>query len=71
MQIKDDCDDELLHKAIDLLLDRDTVSEFILQRNLWIGYGKATVLLENLESLGYVSARSSGCTRSVLIGKES
>ena len=41
MQTKDDCDDELLHKAIDLLLDRDTVSEFILQRNLWIGYGKA------------------------------
>ena len=51
---KDDTKDNLTEKALALLEQNGKLSTSLLQRHLSIGYNKAKLLLENLESDEYI-----------------
>jgi S-DNA-T family DNA segregation ATPase FtsK/SpoIIIE len=51
-------DDELVQKAMELIRTQGSVSTSLLQRTLRIGYPRAARLMEDLQEMGYVGARS-------------
>jgi DNA segregation ATPase FtsK/SpoIIIE, S-DNA-T family len=51
-------DDELVQKAMELIRTQGSVSTSLLQRKLRIGYPRAARLMEDLQEMGYVGARS-------------
>lgn len=53
-RLKDDTKEALTEKALILLEQNGKLSTSLLQRHLSIGYNKAKLLLNNLESGGYI-----------------
>lgn len=53
-RLKDDTKEALTEKALILLEQNGKLSTSLLQRHLSIGYNKAKLLLNNLESEGYI-----------------
>jgi S-DNA-T family DNA segregation ATPase FtsK/SpoIIIE len=51
-------DDELIQKAMDIIRTQGNVSTSLLQRKLRIGYPRAARLMEDLQEMGYVGAKS-------------
>lgn len=59
--------EELLARAAELVVSTQWASTSLLQRRLRVGFAKAGRLMDELEGLGVVEARSSSLSRSVLI----
>jgi S-DNA-T family DNA segregation ATPase FtsK/SpoIIIE len=55
---EDGGDDELIQKAMDIIRAQGNVSTSLLQRKLRIGYPRAARLMEDLQEMGYVGAKS-------------
>ncbi len=51
-------DDDLMQKAMEIIRTQGNVSTSLLQRKLRIGYPRAARLMEDLQEMGYVGARS-------------
>ncbi|ABP67727.1 DNA translocase FtsK [Caldicellulosiruptor changbaiensis] len=68
--IKEQETDELLIKAIQIVVESQNASTSFLQRKLRIGYSRAARLLDQMEERGIVSRIDSGGKRQVLITKE-
>ncbi|WP_039764485.1 MULTISPECIES: FtsK/SpoIIIE family DNA translocase [unclassified Caldicellulosiruptor] len=68
--IKEQETDELLIKAIQIVVESQNASTSFLQRKLRIGYSRAARLLDQMEERGIVSRMDSGGKRQVLITKE-
>ncbi len=60
--------DEMLIKAIDLVVAQGMASVSLLQRRLGVGYARAGRLVDVMEQLGVVSGHEGSKPRSVLIG---
>jgi DNA segregation ATPase FtsK/SpoIIIE, S-DNA-T family len=52
-------DDDLIQKAMEIIRNQGNVSTSLLQRKLRIGYPRAARLMEELQEMGYVGAKSS------------
>ncbi|MFN3705085.1 MAG: DNA translocase FtsK [Thermoflexales bacterium] len=50
-------DDDLIERAMEIIRSNGTVSTSLLQRKLRIGYPRAARLMEELQEMGYVSAK--------------
>ncbi|WP_045176039.1 FtsK/SpoIIIE family DNA translocase [Anaerocellum danielii] len=70
LDVKDDKADELLIKAIQLVVETQNVSTSFLQRKLRIGYSRAARLIDQMEERGIISKMDSTGKRQVLITKE-
>jgi len=70
LDVKDDKVDELLIKAIQLVVEAQNVSTSFLQRKLRIGYSRAARLIDQMEERGIISKMDSTGKRQVLITKE-
>ncbi|ADQ46553.1 cell division protein FtsK/SpoIIIE [Caldicellulosiruptor kronotskyensis 2002] len=70
LDVKDDKADELLIKAIQLVVEAQNVSTSFLQRKLRIGYSRAARLIDQMEERGIISKMDSTGKRQVLITKE-
>ena len=62
--------DELLPKAVDLILEAGTASTSIIQRRLKLGYARAARILEEMEAKHIVGPQEGSKPRSILITKE-
>lgn len=62
--------DELLDSAIDLVLDKETVSISLLQRVLRVGFNRASRLMESLQELGLVGPDEGSKPRKVLVTRQ-
>jgi len=62
-------DDELLPRAVEIVLDAGQASTSLLQRKLRIGYARAARIIDQLESMNIVSGYENGKPRQVLITK--
>ncbi len=62
--------DELLPKAVEVILESNQASASLLQRRLRIGYNRAARIIEQMEELGFVSKYDNGKPRDVLITNE-
>jgi S-DNA-T family DNA segregation ATPase FtsK/SpoIIIE len=51
-------DDDLIQKAMEIIRTQGNVSTSLLQRKLRIGYPRAARLMEDLQEMGYVGAKS-------------
>ncbi|MBI2683830.1 MAG: DNA translocase FtsK [Actinobacteria bacterium] len=60
--------DELLHRAMDLVVSQGTASVSLLQRRLGVGYARAGRLVDMMEQLGVVSGHEGSKPRTVLMG---
>jgi S-DNA-T family DNA segregation ATPase FtsK/SpoIIIE len=70
----EDDDDSYLHdpqflSAVDIAIQSGKVSTSLLQRKLYIGYGKAAVFIDTMEELGIISEQDGMKPRDVLISK--
>lgn len=65
-----DFSDYILEKAIEIVVDKQIASTTLLQRNLFIGYAKATRLIDELETLNIVGPFKGSNPRDVLITKK-
>lgn len=63
-------EDEYFEDTIELIRDQETVSISQLQRKYRIGYNRAARLIDDLESIGYVSEQDGSKPRQVLIGEQ-
>ncbi|WP_207182779.1 FtsK/SpoIIIE family DNA translocase [Anaerocellum diazotrophicum] len=70
LDVKDDKADELLIKAIQLVVEAQNVSTSFLQRKLRVGYSRAARLIDQMEERGIISKMDSTGKRQVLITKE-
>ena len=61
--------DELLPKAIELVVQQGTASVSLLQRRLGVGYARAGRIVDMMEQRGVVSGHEGSKPRSVLIGE--
>lgn len=61
--------DEMLTRAIELVVQQGTASVSLLQRRLGVGYARAGRLVDQMERLGVVSGHEGSKPRSVLIGE--
>ncbi|WAM32554.1 FtsK/SpoIIIE family DNA translocase [Caldicellulosiruptor naganoensis] len=68
--VKEQETDELLIKAIQIVVESKNASTSFLQRKLRIGYSRAARLLDQMEERGIVSRMDSSGKRQVLITKE-
>lgn len=70
LDVKDNKADELLIKAIQLVVEAQNVSTSFLQRKLRVGYSRAARLIDQMEERGIISKMDSTGKRQVLITKE-
>jgi S-DNA-T family DNA segregation ATPase FtsK/SpoIIIE len=68
---RDGGEEELYHRALQVVLGSDRPSISYLQRQLGIGYNKSASLMERLEKSGVVSAPDTQGKRVVLGRKQS
>ncbi|SHI00182.1 DNA translocase FtsK [Sporanaerobacter acetigenes] len=68
--ISDESSDELLPKAIDLVINEGQASISLLQRKLKIGYARAARLIDEMEDRGIVGGYEGSKPRKVLVDKE-
>ncbi len=61
--------DEMLMRAIEMVVQQGTASVSLLQRRLGVGYARAGRLVDQMERLGVVSGHEGSKPRSVLIGE--
>jgi S-DNA-T family DNA segregation ATPase FtsK/SpoIIIE len=61
--------DEMLTRAIEMVVQQGTASVSLLQRRLGVGYARAGRLVDQMERLGVVSGHEGSKPRSVLIGE--
>lgn len=59
--------DTLLPRAVEIIKKYDTASASFLQRKLFIGYARASRLLDKLEEAGYVGPANGSEPRKILI----
>lgn len=62
--------DELLPRAIEIVVERQQASASLLQRKLKIGYARAARIIDQLEERGIVGGHEGSKPRRVLISKE-
>lgn len=67
---KDDVVDELLQKAIDLVIEHGQASISLLQRKFRIGYSRAARLIDEMEERGIIGGYEGSKPRKVLVTKE-
>ena len=60
--------DEMLRRAMDLVVTQGTASVSLLQRRLGVGYARAGRLVDMMEQLGVVSGHEGSKPRTVLMG---
>ena len=60
--------DEMLTRAIEMVVQQGTASVSLLQRRLGVGYARAGRLVDQMERLGVVSGHEGSKPRTVLIG---
>jgi DNA segregation ATPase FtsK/SpoIIIE, S-DNA-T family len=61
--------DEMLARAIELVIQQGTASVSLLQRRLGVGYARAGRLVDGMELMGVVSGHEGSKPRSVLVGE--
>lgn len=61
--------DEMLERAIEMVVQQGTASVSLLQRRLGVGYARAGRLVDSLERMGVVSGHEGSKPRSVLVGE--
>ena len=61
--------DEMVERAIELVVQQGTASVSLLQRRLGVGYARAGRLVDAMERMGIVSGHEGSKPRSVLIGE--
>ncbi len=61
--------DEMLTRAIEMVVQQGTASVSLLQRRLGVGYARAGRLVDQMERLGVVSGHEGSKPRTVLIGE--
>lgn len=59
--------DEKFTEGVSIAINEGKISSSLLQRKLYIGYGKAVNYLDAMEALGIIGAAQGGSPRSVLI----
>ena len=59
----EDEEDDMIQKALEIIRTSGSVSASLLQRKLRIGYPRAARLMEDLQEMGYVGARSNQPTK--------
>lgn len=59
--------DEKFTEGVSIAINEGKISSSLLQRKLYIGYGKAVNYLDAMEALGIIGAAQCGSPRSVLI----
>lgn len=62
--------DELIDKAIEVILKNNNATTSILQRKLKIGYNRAASIIEELENRGIIGFRGSSTKREILIDEK-
>jgi len=65
--VDDNTNDELLYEAAQIVVDNQQASVSLLQRKLRVGYSRAGRLIDELESLGIISAHNGSKPRDVLV----
>ncbi len=65
-----DVGDDLIPKAIELILDTGTASTSFLQRRLSVGYARGARIIDELEQMGIVGPAEGSKPRKILITKE-
>ena len=68
--VEGDNTDPKLRDAIELAIECGKISTSLMQRRLEVGYGRAAKILDQMESLGYISPAEGNKPRRVLITKE-
>ena len=68
--VEGDNTDPKLRDAIELAIESGKISTSLMQRRLEVGYGRAAKILDQMESLGYISPAEGNKPRRVLITKE-
>lgn len=63
-------DDEIIEKAIDVVVEMGQASTSSLQRKLKLGYARAARVMDELENMGIVGAYEGAKPRKVLISKQ-
>jgi S-DNA-T family DNA segregation ATPase FtsK/SpoIIIE len=61
--------DDMLQRAIEMVVQQGTASVSLLQRRLGVGYARAGRLVDSMERLGVVSGHEGSKPRSVLVGE--
>jgi S-DNA-T family DNA segregation ATPase FtsK/SpoIIIE len=61
--------DEMIARAIELVVQQGTASVSLLQRRLGVGYARAGRLVDAMEQMGVVSGHEGSKPRSVLVGE--
>jgi S-DNA-T family DNA segregation ATPase FtsK/SpoIIIE len=61
--------DEMVERAVELVVQQGTASVSLLQRRLGVGYARAGRLVDAMERMGVVSGHEGSKPRSVLIGE--
>lgn len=67
MELAEASSDELFDEVVEMIKDEETISISQLQRKFRIGYNRAARLVDDLESLGYVTPQDGSKPRTVLI----
>lgn len=65
----DEEEDVLLHQAIEFVLNQNSASTSLLQRQFKIGYNRAARLIDSLEHKGIISQQNGSKPRDVLVSK--
>jgi len=60
--------DDMIERAIDLVVEQGTASVSLLQRRLGVGYARAGRLVDVMERMGIVSGHEGSKPRTVLVG---
>jgi DNA segregation ATPase FtsK/SpoIIIE, S-DNA-T family len=60
--------DDMIERAIDMVVEQGTASVSLLQRRLGVGYARAGRLVDAMERMGVVSGHEGSKPRSVLVG---
>ena len=63
-------DDEIINKAIDVVIEAGQASTSLLQRKLKLGYARAARIIDELEGMGIISGFEGSKPRNILISKE-
>ncbi len=60
--------DDMIERAIDMVVEQGTASVSLLQRRLGVGYARAGRLVDSMERMGIVSGHEGSKPRTVLVG---